>query len=95
MPAYKCKDGSASCIPGTPNLAYLSGTSMAAPIVTGQLAMCYEKGVCKSNSNTEYSKIVRPSGTHSRSNKQYGFKGDPYNPVSGKHYGYLIYGNSY
>lgn len=96
MPAYKCKDGSASCISGTPNLGYLSGTSMAAPIVSGQVAMCYERGVCKSNSGSEYSKIVRPAGSYSRSNKRFGFNGDPYNsPTSGKYYGFLIYGNTY
>jgi subtilisin family serine protease len=96
MPAYKCKDGSASCISGTPNLGYLSGTSMAAPIVSGQVAMCYERGVCKSHSGSEYSKIVRPAGSYSRSNKRFGFNGDPYNaPVTGKYYGFLIYGNTY
>lgn len=95
MPAYKCLDGSSTCIAGTPNLAFLSGTSMAAPVITGQVAMCYEKGICKANSTTELAKIVRVAGTYSRSNRDYGFKGDTLQPVAGKHYGYLVYGNAY
>eukprot|EP00878_Enallax_costatus_P028896 GHUV01031253.1.p1 GENE.GHUV01031253.1~~GHUV01031253.1.p1 ORF type:complete len:402 (+),score=82.70 GHUV01031253.1:387-1592(+) len=95
MPAYKCLDGSSTCIAGTPNLAFLSGTSMAAPVITGQVAMCYEKGVCKANSSTELGKIVRVAATYGRSNREYGFKGDTFQPVDGKHYGNLVYGNAY
>lgn len=95
MPAYKCIDGSSACIPGTPNLAFLSGTSMAAPVVTGQVAMCYEKGSCKANSSSELSKIVRVAVTYGRSNKEFGFRGDINDPFEGKYYGNLIYGNAF
>jgi subtilisin len=88
MPPYKCLDGSAACVPGTPNLAYLSGTSMAAPVVTG-------RGVCNSERGGEASKILSAAAAHARAQSSFGFVGDANDPKPGRHYGHLIYGNAF
>lgn len=96
LPAYKCLDSASNCIRGTPNLAYLSGTSMATPIISAQVAMCYEKGLCSSETASEASKILRAAYSYNKSNRMYGYKGDPLNrPIAGKYYGYLVYGNAF
>lgn len=96
LPAYKCLDSASNCIRGTPNLAYLSGTSMATPIISAQVAMCYEKGLCSSETASEASKILRAAYSYNKENRMYGYKGDPLNrPIAGKYYGYLVYGNAF
>jgi hypothetical protein len=96
MPAYKCLDSETGCVRGTPNLAYLSGTSMATPIISAQVAMCYEQGVCTNETWSEAGKITKAAVTYNKANRQYGFKGDPVNkPEAGKYYGYLTYGNAF
>lgn len=96
LPAYKCLDSASNCIRGTPNLAYLSGTSMATPIISAQVAMCYEKGLCSSEAASEASKITRATYNYNKANRSYGYKGDPLNrPIAGKYYGYLVYGNAF
>ncbi|KAF8068246.1 aprE [Scenedesmus sp. PABB004] len=82
QPAYKCADGSAACIAGTPNLGYLSGTSMAAPIVAGQAAMCYEKGACSSNRGSEWAKLTRAAAAYARGHADHGFAGDARDPAT-------------
>lgn len=96
LPAYKCLDTNSPCIAGTKNLAYLSGTSMATPVVSAQLAACYERGTCRSNTTSEMAKVVRAAANNTRVGRAFGFSGDPINtPVAGKYYGYLVYGNAF
>jgi len=96
LPAYRCIDANSPCVPDTENLAYLSGTSMATPIVSAQLAMCYEKGTCKSETTHEMARVVRQASNFTRNSREYGYTGDPLNnPIPGKYYGYLVYGNAF
>lgn len=96
FPAYKCLDSAAGCLRGTPNLAYLSGTSMATPIVAAQVAMCYEQGICRSETGSEANRILRATYSFNKANRDYGYRGDPLNkPINGKYYGYLVYGNAF
>lgn len=77
----------------------ISGTSMAAPPITGTAALCIAKGACGgSPSEVIYwlrqDAAVQPSG--------YGFVGDPTNPITTGginpktlYYGYLVYAGGY
>lgn len=82
------------CVPWGP-YAYMSGTSMAAPLVSALAARCYAKGVCSSNNSTEMGKIVANSINYNAANRNYGFSGDPLRPVRGKYFGYLVWGNQW
>jgi hypothetical protein len=69
---------------------------MATPIISAQVAMCYEQGQCKSESASEGNRILKATIAFNKANREYGFKGDPANrPLTGKHYGYLVYGNAF
>ncbi|KAI8466382.1 MAG: peptidase S8/S53 domain-containing protein [Monoraphidium minutum] len=82
------------CVPWGP-YAYMSGTSMAAPLVSALTARCYAKGVCKSSSGSEMARIVANAAAYNAANRQYGFVGDPYRPVKGKWMGFLVWGNQW
>lgn len=69
---------------------------MACPIIAAQVAMCYEQGVCKSETASEAGRILKATYAFNKANREYGYKGDPSNrPTAGKHYGYLVYGNAF
>jgi hypothetical protein len=69
---------------------------MATPIISAQVAMCYEKGICKSETSSEATRLTRAAYTYNKNNRVYGFKGDPMNrPIAGKYYGYLTFGNAF
>jgi hypothetical protein len=58
--------------------------------------MCYEQGLCTSETGSEGNKILKASHAFNKANRDYGYKGDPVNrPISGKYYGYLVYGNAF
>ncbi|GBF98921.1 serine protease [Raphidocelis subcapitata] len=69
--------------------AYLSGTSMAAPLVSGMAALCYNTGSCDSPRATAAPTLYDAFYAANREDRGYGFVGDPANPLPGKHYGYL------
>ncbi|WIA30973.1 hypothetical protein OEZ86_001021 [Tetradesmus obliquus] len=73
--------------------AFLSGTSMAAPHVASVVARCYRAGVCNSNNGTELARIMALTRDFNLANPGYGFLGDPSRPVSGKYFGYMVWGN--
>jgi subtilisin family serine protease len=69
------------------------GTSMAAPHITGVVALCIASGVCAGLTPAQIGmKIVNEAAAYNtqRRNATYGFAGDPLRPITGKYYGYLI-----
>jgi subtilisin len=71
----------------------ISGTSMAAPHVSGSVANCISNGgaVGPCNSLTPAQIISRlRSDAQAHANSNNGFTGDPQHPVSGQYYGYLV-----
>ncbi|KIY96703.1 Subtilisin BL [Monoraphidium neglectum] len=87
-----CGRYSIQCVPWGP-YAYMSGTSMAAPMVSALTARCYAKGACSSENGTEMARIVANAANYARGNRGYGFVGDPYRPVRGRFFGHLVWGN--
>jgi subtilisin len=68
-----------------------TGTSMAAPHVTGTVALCIASGACAGlNPLQIIQKIVSDAATYNKAHQDYGFQGDPSRPISGRYYGYLI-----
>lgn len=83
------------CVPWGP-YAFMSGTSMAAPLVAALTARCYAKGACAAEGSHEIAKIVANSVRYNAANRGYGFAGDPLRPVRGNRYfGYLVWGNQW
>jgi subtilisin len=69
-----------------------AGTSMAAPHVTGTVALCIANGPCAGlNPSQVVQKILRDAAAYNTANPSYGFTGDPlHSSDSNKYYGYLI-----
>jgi subtilisin len=69
-----------------------SGTSFAAPQVTGTVALCIYSGPCAGLTPAQIiTKIVSDAAAYNTANPSYGFTGDPlHNPDVNKYYGYLI-----
>ena len=70
-----------------------SGTSFAAPLVAGTVALCIAAGPCAGLTPAQIvQKIVADAAAANAGAKNagYGFAGDPLRPVPGKSYGYLI-----
>jgi subtilisin len=79
--------------------ATMSGTSMAAPHVTGTAALCLAANKCSGGPSSIISKLRNDAAAQSAN---YGFVGDPYNPIrtggprgQTLYYGYLVYTGSY
>lgn len=82
----------ASTFPGA-SYASFSGTSFAAPIVAGTVALCDASGTkpCAGLRPSQImQKIIGDAAAYNTANPAYGFQGDPLRPISGKYYGYLI-----
>jgi subtilisin len=73
----------------------MSGTSMAAPLVSALTARCYAKGSCNAEASHEIARIVGNSISYNGVNRNYGFAGDPIRPVKGKYFGHLVWGNAW
>ena len=75
----------------------ISGTSMAAPHVAGAVALCINSGgvggPCAGLAPAQITQRMR-SGAET-SSADYGFVGDPRQPVANRYYGYLVNGSSY
>ena len=71
----------------------MSGTSMAAPHVSGTVALCIARGTCAGLGPAAIINRLRSDAAAQPST--YGFKGDPGSPVDGKFYGPLVYAGGY
>ncbi len=68
-----------------------SGTSFAAPLVAGTVALCVASGPCAGLTPSQVlQRVVADAAGYNTANVGYGFQGDPLRPISGKYYGYLI-----
>jgi hypothetical protein len=72
--------------------AVMSGTSMAAPHISGIAARCYLSGYCSSSSSSEKDKLVDIFKSRATSLIGYGFNQDPlHDPLAGRWYGYMAW----
>jgi len=67
----------------------ISGTSMAAPHVTGVVALCVSSGRCDRDASRTIRSIVSSAATHATDAN--GFAGDPRHPLGRRAYGYLVW----
>ncbi len=87
VPAARC--GPLRCTKAGP-YAHLSGTSMAAPLVSGMTVLCYNSGACSQPRSSSLTTLYDAFYAATRDNKAYGYSGDPVSTQqSGKFYGYL------
>lgn len=72
----------------------ISGTSMATPHVSGSVALCFgnggASGPCTGKSPSQVIQYMRTAAEQRSTSSNYGFNGDPDNPISGRYYGYLV-----
>lgn len=71
----------------------ISGTSMATPHVSGSVALCISSGACTGSPSQIIQKMRSDAQAHATSSN--GFTGDPFHPVSGKYFGYLVWDGNY
>jgi hypothetical protein len=77
--------------PKTCVIREIYGTSFAAPLVTGTVALCIHSGRCAGLTSAQIiDKIRADAAGYNQANPSYGFQGDPLRPISGKYYGYLV-----
>ncbi len=74
-----------------------SGTSFAAPAVTGLIALCISTGACAGLTPAQIiTKMVSDAAVYNQANPDYGFTGDPqHSPAAGKYYGNLVRASLY
>jgi subtilisin family serine protease len=76
----------------------ISGTSMAAPHVTGSVALCFgnggKAGPCTGLTPDQVIQKLRGDAA-AHADASNGFSGDPNHPVSGKNLGYLVWAGGY
>ena len=85
-----------------------SGTSMAAPMVAGTVALCMASGACMHAGDaltgtpaTRFSppeviqKLRADAAAYSSANPSFGYSGDPLRPYSTRYYGYLVRAGGY
>jgi subtilisin len=66
----------------------ISGTSMAAPHVTGVVALCISSGRCDRDPSRAIRAVVAAAAAHATDAN--GFAGDPRHPLGRRVYGYLV-----
>jgi hypothetical protein len=64
---------------------------MAAPHVTGTVALCIYSGACAGLTPSQIIQQIRSdAAAYNTAHPSYGFTGDPLHPVSGRYYGFLL-----
>lgn len=82
--------------PPTPELAVDSGTSYAAPLGTGVVALCIWSKACAGlGARQIVTKIVTDAFANTAQYPYFGFKGDPFNSVPDRHYGPVLRASLY
>ncbi|MFF1686943.1 MULTISPECIES: S8 family serine peptidase [unclassified Streptomyces] len=72
------------------------GTSFAAPVVSGVLALCIDTGRCGDSSPARnLRKLVNDARKYNDHDRRYGFFGDPHRPIPGRYFGPLIAADRY
>ncbi len=85
LPRAICGPQSLSCY------ALAEGTSFAAPMAAGTVALCIASGPCAGLRPAQIiRKIVADARDYNIANPGYGFLGDPLRPIGDRYYGYLI-----
>ncbi|GBF88068.1 serine protease [Raphidocelis subcapitata] len=70
----------------------MSGTSMAAPHVSGIVARCYAAGECASETDTEMERITSLMRNYAEAHPDRGFSGDAISsPSGGQYFGYAVF----
>jgi subtilisin family serine protease len=69
---------------------YQSGTSMAAPHMSGAAHRCIVSGQCAGTVAETIQKLRADAQAWNDANPNWGFTGDPRRPVTGRYYGYLV-----
>jgi subtilisin family serine protease len=78
------------------DVAVDSGTSYAAPFVTGTVVLCLVDGACSDRRPRKVvQKIAADALQNNAKHPAFGFEGDPSRPVAGRYYGPLIDASGY
>jgi len=76
----------------------ISGTSMATPHVSGSVALCFGNGgtagPCAGLTPAQVVQKMR-SDAQAHATASNGFTGDPFSPIAGKYFGYLVWDGGY
>jgi subtilisin len=82
--------------PTTNYQSSLLGTSFASPHAAGAVALCIAYGGCTGLTPEQIiAKFVSDSAAYTTAHPDYGFFGDPIDPIPGKFYGYLLHAGEY
>lgn len=85
--------GPGVCVTSTSPLpaayAVMDGTSFASPAVAGSVALCISSKQCKGAGKDVMARFLALTKSYNENNRDFGFAGDPFHPISGHYYGYL------
>lgn len=77
--------------PQDPRPAVYQGAALAASVATGIAALCVDSGRCADGAPARTVRtLVEDAAAHGRRHPEYGFYGDPLQPLRGRHYGPLL-----
>jgi subtilisin len=72
-----------------------SGTSFASPAVAGTAAVCIADGRCKGSPARIMGTLLDDAAAYNRAQPHYGYVGDPFRPIRGEYFGWLIWAGKY